>query len=138
MLLGDGTDRVRLEKLAINAVKNEKIIFKGSISNDLLPLYYKRCDVFVHLFPGIVFLEAMYYEKPLIGANDLPTSEIIEDGKTGFLCDPKNSNLVVKTLIKLLQDNNLQQLMGLAGKTKYEKEFSFDVFKKKLEMILCT
>lgn len=45
---------------------------------------------------GIVFLEGMVCGKPTVGANNLGPSEIIEDGKTGFLFKPDDLESLVK------------------------------------------
>ena len=140
VIVGEGIDRFRLELLARELGVRDNVIFAGFVSDDLLPLYYESCDVFV--LPsekegfGIVFLEAMYFLKPCIGANAGGIPEVIEDEKTGFLIDPKNINSLSAKIIKLLQDNNLCYSIGKAGKERFESEFSFEAFKKRLEQVL--
>lgn len=80
----------------------------------------------------------MYFSKPCIGARAGGIPEVIEDKKTGILCEPNDVKSLSDALIKLLRDENLRILMGNAGKERLEKEFSFERFKKRLESILCT
>ncbi len=140
VIVGDGNDKKRLEDLALTLNLKDKIIFTGRVSDDLLPSYYNACDIFS--LPslkegfGIVFLEAMYFNKPCVGANAGGIPEVIEHGKTGFLAIPNDTESLTKYLITLLKDNDLRNKMGKSGKERLEKEFSFDCFKNRLEKIL--
>ena len=141
VVAGDGSDRNRLEKLTNETGVKNNVIFTGFVRAELLPFYYKACDVFV--LPsvgegfGIVFLEAMYFSKPCIGAKAGGVPEVVEDGKTGFLVEENDKNFLADKIIKLLKDENLRQTMGEAGKKRFEEEFSFDKFKERLKEVLC-
>ena len=140
VIVGEGRDRFRLELLAKDLGVRDNIIFAGYVPDYLLHLYYEASDIFV--LPstkegfGIVFLEAMYCLKPCIGANAGGIPEVIEGGKTGVLIDPKNINSLSENIIKLLRDNDLCYSMGKAGKERFEKEFSFEAFKERLEKVI--
>ena len=142
IIAGDGSDRKRLEKLVEDLRVQERVIFLGQVSDDLLLSYYKNCDIFV--LPsteegfGIVFLEAMYFSKPCIGARATSIPEVIEEGKTGLLCEANNIKSLTDSIIKLLKDENLRSSLGRAGKERLEKKFSYEIFKKRLEEIICT
>ena len=116
VIVGEGTDRFRLELLAKELGVRENIIFAGHVPDNLLPSYYNLCDVFA--LPsekegfGIVFLEAMYYSKPCIGATAGGIPEVIKDEKTGFLIDPSNTTSLSANIIKLLKDKDLCHSMG--------------------------
>ena len=61
---------------------------------------------------------------------------IIDDGKTGFLV-PKHDVLVLADKIQLLlNDPVLRSNMGNAGREKFEKEFTLEVFEKRMTRIL--
>ena len=140
VIVGEGTDRFRLELLAKELGIRDNVIFTGYVPDNLLHLYYEASDIFV--LPsekegfGIVFLEAMYFSKPCIGANAGGIPEVIEDGKTGVLIDPKNINSLSENIIKLLKDKDLCSSIGKAGKERFEKEFSFEAFKERLEEVI--
>jgi glycosyltransferase involved in cell wall biosynthesis len=54
---------------------------------------YQTADIFIqpgHITPGMVFLEAMSYELPVITTDVWGNGEMVKDGKTGFLV-PKSS-----------------------------------------------
>lgn len=141
VIVGDGEDLRRLKQLSRDEGVSERIIFTGLVSNDLLPSYYQSCDLFV--LPslnegfGIVFLEAMYYSKPCVGARAGGIPEVIIDGETGFLTEPGDIKDLTQAILKLLNDENLSYRFGDSGKKRLEREFSYESFCKRLEKILC-
>lgn len=140
VIVGEGPDRERLEHLVLELGLSNKVFFKGLVEEQLLSAYYKNCDLFV--LPstkegfGIVFLEAMNYSKPCVGAKAGGVPEVIENGVTGLLCKPDELNSLMKTLIKLLQDINIRTKMGAMGKEKYKHDFSFESYVKKVDNII--
>ncbi len=141
VIVGEGADRLRLELLAKELGVKNNVIFTGYVSENMLPLYYESSNVFI--LPstgegfGIVFLEAMYYSKPCIGANAGGIPEVIENRKTGFLVNPNDISSLSESIINLLKDNDLCYSMGKTGKERFERKFSFERFKERLENILC-
>ncbi len=141
VVVGDGSDRARLEALARTIGVEDRVRFVGRISDELLPSYYRACDLFV--LPsleegfGIVFLEAMYYAKPCIGAKFGGSPEVIGDCKTGFLAEPSDKDDLTRKIILLLRDAVLRHSMGHAGKQELEQRFSIDMFRMRLASILC-
>ena len=81
---------------------------------------------------GLVVVDAMSNGLPVVATNIAGPSEIVEDGVTGFLVEPGNSeDLASKT--KLLWENpDLCRQMGRAGREKAIREYSEDVYYKRL------
>jgi glycosyltransferase involved in cell wall biosynthesis len=73
---------------------NKDITFiEGNLSKTELLKYYKMADIF--LYPsrmeanfGTVLVEAMAHKLPLIANDFYATSEVIENGKNGFIIEP--------------------------------------------------
>jgi phosphatidylinositol alpha-1,6-mannosyltransferase len=136
MIVGDGDDRERLEELVKKNGLSDRVIFTGVVSDEELIGFYKRCDVF--LMPsrqegfGIVFLEAMAFQKPVIGGNHGGTPEVIVDNETGFLVEHGDVNALADRIIRLLLDKELCQRMGLAGRRRVEENYTFDPFRQRL------
>ena len=62
--------------------------------------------------------------------------ELFDDGKTGFLV-PKHDVAVLADKIQLLlNDSVLRSNMGKVGREKFEKEFTLEVFEKRMTWIL--
>jgi len=140
VIVGTGSYRQSLEKIVREKELSDKVIFAGEVSKEDLSSYYELSDIFIMLSRksgetveglGISFLEAMAFNKPLIGGDHGGVREVIENGKNGYLVDPLNTNNVVEAICRLLKDGNLAKNMGEAGRRKLEMEFSAKVMAQK-------
>lgn len=69
--------------------------FKQVIPWEKLEQEFKSADIFIlpaHMTPAMVFLDAMSYELPIITTDLWGNSEMVADGKTGFLVNPSESD----------------------------------------------
>ena len=75
-----------------------------------------------------VLLEGAAMGRPLIATNVPGCREVIEDGVTGFLCEPRNHNDLSKKM-ELMIKKTYQNLteMGVRGRCKVEQEFNQDI-----------
>lgn len=80
---------------------------------------------------GIVPIEAMYLQCPVIATNSGGPLETIADGETGFLCDPA-PDVFCEAMSKFLTDENLHKKLGEAGKKRVTEKFSFEQFTEQL------
>ncbi len=141
VVVGEGTDRHRLERLTTQLGIAEKVRFAGRVAEKELPLYYQACDIFV--LPslkegfGIVFLEAMQYAKPCIGARAAAVPEVIVDGENGLLAAPGDPRSLQRAIEMLIKSPQLRSDMGRAGLRRLEARYSFDNFRNRLEEVLC-
>ena len=80
---------------------------------------------------GIVILEAMVSEKPVVAANNLGPSEIIRDGETGFLFEPDNlESLVQKAKIAWTDRES-----GIAARAEVRKKYDWKKIVPEIERI---
>jgi glycosyltransferase involved in cell wall biosynthesis len=86
-------------------------------------------------FP-LVVLEAMQFCLPVVSTYYSGIPEMIEDGKTGFLIPVKRPDLLADRLEELIRDPELRITMGRAGYEKYTKQFTLEMFEKRLKGIL--
>lgn len=82
---------------------------------------------------GNILLEAMAMQLPVVGSNSGAIPEIVVDGKTGYLVEPKNAEQLATKIITLLKDRSLRNGMGAAGRERVKKHFLFDDYIKSLE-----
>ena len=140
VVVGDGSDRARLERVVASRNMGGKVLFTGRVSDEDLASYYAECDLFVLASPqegfGIVFLEAMYHSKPCIGQRAGAIPEIVRHHETGLLFDAADPQGLAEALVSLLQNDALCKSMGIAGRTRLEREFSFERFKQRLEKLV--
>jgi glycosyltransferase involved in cell wall biosynthesis len=89
---------------------------------------------------GLVFLEAMAFSKPVVGASCGGTTDIVEDGINGLLVPPGDAGALAQALGRLLGDEPLRAGLGQRGAEIVRRKFQFAVFQSELEKILgeCT
>jgi phosphatidylinositol alpha-1,6-mannosyltransferase len=108
LIVGDGDDRPRLEKLAVECGVAKKVQFTGSISPKELPDYFRLADVFVMPSTGegfgIVFLEALATGIRVIAGNRDGSRDALCDGSLGTLVDPENDEELVSAILAALDD----------------------------------
>jgi glycosyltransferase involved in cell wall biosynthesis len=65
---------------------------------------------------GMVALESMAMQRPIVNTNVGGPSETILDGVTGYLVPPRDSRAIARRVVSLLRDPALRQSMGKAGR----------------------
>ena len=119
---------------------NRHVIFHGRVSDEALLKLYRRCRVFCH--PSIsesfspVRLEAMATGRPVVvttaasGAN-----EMIENGKTGFIVPPADSDALADTILKVFSNYKLNRKIGKRAREVVEKRYDWNIVAKKYHNI---
>jgi glycosyltransferase involved in cell wall biosynthesis len=84
---------------------------------------------------GRVLLEAMVLGKPVIATRVGGIVDVVDDGKTGILVPPNDSEALAQALIKLLLDGELRRRMGEAGRAKIDAKFSARTMVSQIEKV---
>ncbi|MDQ3696645.1 MAG: glycosyltransferase family 4 protein [Gemmatimonadota bacterium] len=140
VIIGDGDDRGRLERLAAEMKVVPNVLFVGHCSEEELIGAYRHCDVFV--MPsrgegfGVVFLEAMTFGKPVVAGAHGGAPEVVAEGETGFLVDGDAAPDVADRVVRLLTDEGLRARMGDAGRRRVETHFTFEHFRQRIAALL--
>ena len=66
------------------------------------------------------WLEAMSMSKPIVASNTASGPEVIDDGESGFLCHPKEHEIMANKVIKILKDNKIAFKLGANARSKVE------------------
>ena len=94
----------------------DSVIFTGYVADEELPFYYAACDVYATgtMWEGFNFplVEAQACGKPVVAFNLGPHPEVVQDGVTGFLVPPEDTNALAEAMVRLLQDDKLREQMG--------------------------
>lgn len=109
---------------------NDKEAFLNAADMFVFPTFYHN-----ECFP-LVLLEAMQHHLPCVSTTEGGIPGIIDDGKTGFLVPKHDAETLAEKIQTLLSDADLRQRMGEAGREKFEKEFTLEVFEKRMAEIL--
>jgi glycosyltransferase involved in cell wall biosynthesis len=138
--VGEGDDLSRLKKIAVDAGVSGSVRLLTSLSRQEIAACYARCEIFA--LPstgegfGLVFLEAMAFGKPLVGAACGGTTDVVEDNVNGLLVPARDSERLAEALAALLQDELLRTKLGRHGAEIVRRDYSFEVFQSKLKLIL--
>jgi phosphatidyl-myo-inositol dimannoside synthase len=111
LIVGEGPDLARLQRLAAGLGLQERVSFLGRRTVDEIVSLYNLADLFVLLTRedppdvegfGLVFLEAAACGLPSVGGRSGGIPEAIEDGRSGWLVDPRDPRAIASTIIDLL------------------------------------
>lgn len=126
LLVGDGSERARLEELARQLGIESRTIFAGDRRDvaDLLP----AIDVFVlssltESLPNAV-LEAMAAARPVVATRVGGTPELVEEGVTGYLVPVGDDAAMAARILELAGNPDLRRRMGAAGRARVERDFT--------------
>ena len=135
VLIGEGSERLKLEALARELGIAERVLFLGDRRD--VPDLLHALDVFVlssttESFPNAV-LEAMAARKPVVATRVGGTPELVEDGVSGYLVPVGDSAAMGQRIAELLHDPAKRRAMGEAGRARAEREFTPARMRQKLE-----
>ncbi|MET0658483.1 MAG: glycosyltransferase [Steroidobacteraceae bacterium] len=131
VLIGDGPLRQTLEAQA-RGLRN--VTFLGAQPPTIVREHLQRASVFCvpsiaapngdNEGLGMVFLEAQASAIPVVSFDSGGVSEAVQQGVTGLLAQPGDDAALASHITRLLQDSELKQQMGAAGRARVEQQFS--------------
>jgi alpha-maltose-1-phosphate synthase len=69
---------------------------------------------------------AYAFKKPVVVTNVGSIPEVVEDGVTGFIVPPKDSDALADVIVKILKDDDLRRRMGENAYRKMKDDLSWD------------
>ncbi len=72
-------------------------------------------------------IEAMAAGRPVIATSAGAVSDIVEDGRTGMLCEPRDIDEIGFRLLELRKNRTLRQTLGAAGQRAVQEKMSSEV-----------
>lgn len=107
---------------------HDNVDFIGFIEGKEKDVLMCICDVFcmpsLYESFGIAILDVMQYGTAVVASDTGGIIEIIENGKNGLLCKPKDHVQLAESINALLEDTELNRRIGAAGKSSMHR---FDV-----------
>ena len=104
--------------------------FHGKLSQRELKELFYRCSIFaMPAFKeplGLVFLEAMWSKCACVGTSTGSMPEIIQDGVSGYLVAPGDSQALADRLTRLLADPAGTRAMGERGYAAAKRYWNWD------------
>lgn len=138
ILVGDGTERERLELLSIQLGIQNYVQFVGRVPHKMVLTFMQKADVFVlpSLSEGLpnVIIEAMACGLPVVATRVGGIPDIIVDGVNGSLVEVKRQDEISEKLLFLLRDKQLYWKISKNNKETVKK-YSWDNIISHLEKI---
>ncbi len=118
LIVGDGPDRERLEKIGEKLSLKGRVIFTGMVNPQDVRIYYQLGDVFVCASnsetQGITYIEALASGRPALCRKDECLNQVITDGYNGFQYETYE---YFKMHLEYILENEARRLeMGLRAK----------------------
>ncbi len=116
VVVGDGPERQRLERLAGRLLRPGSVRFVGRVERREMHRMYAAGDLFV--FPGIreslgmVFLEAQCCGLPVVAFANGGIPEVVRHGRTGLLTPLFEEEPFDRAVATLLENGELRRAMG--------------------------
>ena len=126
LIVGDGSERDRLEKRVMQLGLKDKVIFTGQRKDiiDILSIL----DIFVlpSITEGlpIALLEASALRLPVVATSVGAVPKVIIDRETGLLIEPGRPEQLIRAISQLLSNQERARQFGNQAYRKVEKEFS--------------
>ncbi|HEX7542536.1 MAG TPA: glycosyltransferase family 4 protein [Patescibacteria group bacterium] len=140
-ILGDGPERKNLEKMAKDEkVSNVKFLGHFGEDTDFLIKFYSRANVFVAPSVwdeplGLVILEAMACETPVVVTRKGGIPLAVKDGQNGFFIKPRNSQDMAEKINMLFDNEPLRLKMAKRAREIAVKKFSWEMIAHRFENI---
>ncbi len=128
LIVGDGPERERLERLAAEQSLDQSVRFLGT--RDDVPELLALMDVLLLTSRmeanPVSILEAMAAEKPVVATRVGSVGETVLDGLTGYLVTPDEPGEIAAHTLALLRDPKRAAAMGRAGREHVIAQWSIE------------
>ncbi|MEX2172924.1 MAG: glycosyltransferase family 4 protein, partial [Pirellulaceae bacterium] len=128
LIVGDGEERTRLEKLAFSLGVGERTIFAGYQAQP--ENFFQAMDLFVltsrHEGLPLALLEAWASGLCVVSSSVGAIPQTVTGGVNGVLFPSGNRQALTDALARLLDDPELMGRLGRAGRARVGQEYSLD------------
>jgi glycosyltransferase involved in cell wall biosynthesis len=128
VLVGEGSERPRLEELAERVGVADRVVWQGWIED--ARSYFGSFDVFAlpSRFEGfpLALLEALLARSAVVAADVGSVAEAVRDGETGLLVPAEDPRALAGAIRHLLGSPELRQRLGERGRQLVLERFTAD------------
>ena len=140
LLVGDGSERGRLESLVSSLGLSDRVVFTGSVYD--VQNYYLSSFVYVHSSPAeglpTVILEAMFYGLPVVSTDSQPgVREILGNDEYGLISPVGDERALARNIARMYNDSTLRESYIEKEKERI-KDFLPDTIIRRLEEYMRT
>jgi len=129
LLVGDGSEKQRLEALAVEMGIEKKIKFVGRVAQEQTAAWYRKAGILVlpslDEAQGIVVLEAFVYGLPVVASRIGGIPDMVKDGWNGLLVPPGDAEALAAAICRLLEKKTFWKSCALNAR-ETSLRFSWD------------
>ena len=123
--------------LSLPNILQSRVKYQNFVPAKKMPQYYASADIFCSPAVGgesfgIVLLEAMASQKPIVASDIKGYNSLIKNGQEGILVEAKNPLALAEGLIELGKNKKKREKMGKMGREK-ALGYSWDKVVKEIE-----
>ena len=138
LFVGDGNLTEHYKKQVNESGLNEKIKFTGLLPPEQIPLAIASSDILVHcsLREGLArsLPQAMLCSRPAVSFDIDGAGEVVNE-KTGRLIEPENIEQLTKACAELIENKDLRDELGKAGRESVKEKFAPDTMVDTIEAV---
>ena len=137
-MVGQGLDAGQLTRHTQRLPADLKVHFWGALRNELLPDFYAAADLLVVPTSdtegqGVVLLEAFAARLCVLATRVGGIREVVEDGVTGMLVQPGDSQALARAIAKLLTDPELRRKLADNGFLRARNDYAWEIVAARFE-----
>ncbi|WP_053071355.1 glycosyltransferase family 4 protein [Cytobacillus firmus] len=131
-IAGSGPEEIKLKKLVDDLGIKENVRFLGELDPIDIPYFLNEIDLLCSPSHsesfGVVFLEALACETPVIGTNVGGIPEVIDHKKDGLMVKPNDYKELASAINYLISDPKRRQEYGKKGRVKVISKYSINAY----------
>jgi len=139
LIIGDGTLRHQLEKLACTLGVAKNVRFIGSVPNMEMPKFLGVSDIYVSTSlsdtRSVSLLEAMACGLPVVVTDLEGNRECVKEWVNGLLFPRGDFKALAERIICLLNDGDWRKKIGIANRRYVEEEGNYEKEMRKMEKL---
>lgn len=132
----DLEEKARMDILTESLGLEDKVIFAGFVAEEDVEAFFNLTDVYVMPSTGegfgIVFIEALFYGKPVIAGNQDGSVDALANGTFGRLVNPTDLAELTDAVVDLIQNRNRYA----PNPEMVENHFGYSSYKNKFSSII--
>lgn len=144
LFVGEGTRSADLREFCRASGFADRVRFTGHVAREHVPALMAATDVLVapysreafFYFSPIKLFEYMSCGKAVVATRIGQIGDVIEDGKTGLLYDPDDTDGLITKLIAVIRDPELRTAMGSNARRVVASEYSWTASATKVAALL--
>jgi len=144
LFVGEGTRSGDLREFCRRSGHESRVRFTGHVAREHVPALMAATDILVapyareafFYFSPIKLFEYMSCGKAVVATRIGQIADVVEDGQTGLLYDPDDTDGLIDRLAALIRDPELRTAMGRRARAAVESDYSWTANATKVAALL--